>query len=318
MAQPLLPGYSVVIPCYGSERTLETVCLGLRNFFSSELPNVAWEIVLVNDDSPDGVQTVIDRLRKNPSFRIRAFRMIRNFGQHAALLAGMRQVRYSTTITMDDDGQHPLAPLAEAIRCFHEKKLHVLYLTPLKRGHGWVRDVLSNASKFCERWILGIRDAQEFSAYRIFRSEITAIADGMHTNDFCLSMLFEWGCSRVGTFPIEHKQRLAGRSGYNWRRLLTHWWRCTFSRTTRPLLFPLFLGCLLFPLGGVLLLFAPWNHFCLIPGALLFMGSLFFLSLGLFGEYLARIYKTTQGRPTYVLFSLDEDRVITERTSERI
>ncbi len=318
MAKPLLPGYSVVIPCYGSERTIETVCRAVRDFFEAELPAAAWEIVLVNDDSPDNVQAVIERLRQEAGLRIRAFRMVRNFGQHAALLARMRQVRYATAITMDDDGQHPLGPLAEAIRRFHEENLHVLYLTPLRRGHGWLRDALSDASKFCERWVLGIRNAQGFSAYRIFRSEIVAVADGMRTDDFCLSMLFEWGCSRVGTFPIEHRRRLAGRSGYDWRRLLTHWWRCTFSRTTRPLLFPLLVGGLLLPVGVALLLLAPWAPACLAPGALLFVGALLFLSLGILGEYLARIYRTTQGRPTYALFSLDEGRLVNDRSDERV
>lgn len=305
--KPLAPGYSVIIPCYGSEQTLGTVCADVRAFFAAELPDAAWELILVNDDSPDGVQSVIDRLRADPGNHVRAFRMVRNFGQHAATLAGIRQARYATSITMDDDGQHPLAPLADAIRRFHAENLHLLYLAPTKRGHGGFRDACSNVNKWCEKWILGLPDAQGQSAYRIFKTEVREAARFLTTPDFYIGAVLQWGCSRIGVCPIEHSPRLAGKSGYDFRKLLRHWWRCTFSQTVRPLLFAFGFGVLSGLAGVALLIVACWHETCLVPGLIFLIAGLQFLCLGLIGEYLGRAYQTTQGKPVYVLAPSEDE-----------
>ncbi len=303
----LQKGYSVIIPCYGSAKTISTVCANLKHFFTETYPVEGWEVILVNDDSPDNLQEVIDTLVQDPSYHIRAFRMIRNFGQHAATLAGMRQAMYDTSITTDDDGQHPLEPLADALKRFHEANCHLLLLTPLQRGHSPLRDLLSNCSKCCEEWLLGVKSARASSAYRVFKTEVRAIADELKTSDFNLSTLFTWGCSRVITYPIEHQARIAGKSGYNFTKLLTHWWKCTFAKSTRPLVFALVFAVILGCVGVILEVVAIWNHALFIPGLMLLLSALQFLVLGLMGEYLGRMYRTTQGQPAYVLAPKEDE-----------
>lgn len=300
------PTCSVVIPVYNGADTLELLIQRLGKV----LPNVAeaFEVIMVNDGSPDNSWEIIEQLAaKNPW--VVGIRLIRNFGQHNATLCGIRQARFETIVTMDDDLQNPpeeihllLAQLA--------KGYDVVYGVPRREQHGLWRDLASQATKIALKGAMGVGIARNVSAFRAFR---TQVRDGFaqYTGPFVsVDVLLTWGAARYSSVQVLHEPRAKGVSNYTFRKLVVHALNMITGFSTLPLRFASLLG-FAFTLFGIGVLFYVVGRY-LIEGTSVagfpFLASVIaifsgvqLLTLGIMGEYLARMYSRMMERPPYVV-----------------
>ena len=297
---------SVVIPVYRSEAILPELIRRLEPVLSVAAGN--FEVILVNDCSPDNSWEVISDLAGKYSW-IRTINLMRNYGQHNALLCGIREARYDVIVTIDDDLQHPpeeipklLAKLAEGY--------DVVYGTPEQEQHGFGRDLASWVTKLALQSVMGAEIARKVSAFRAFRAEVAKAFAHYGGAFVSIDVLLTWGTNRFALTTVRHERRKAGISGYTLRKLITHAMNMMTGFTTLPLQFASLVG-FAFTLFGIGVLFYVVGRYLWIGGSVpgfpflasaiaLFSGAQLF-ALGIIGEYLARMHFRMLGRPSYVV-----------------
>jgi undecaprenyl-phosphate 4-deoxy-4-formamido-L-arabinose transferase len=298
-------GVSVVIPVYGSEMTIEGLCERLVAVLrDSGMPH---EVVLVNDCSPDQVVSVIENLqRKHPCIRLVS--LMRNFGQHNAVLAGIRLARYAVTVTMDDDLQHP--PEAIPLLLAHlDQGFDVVYGCPKAEKHGFFRDMASVLMKGLIRRVMGVENARDICSFRVFRTQLRlAFADYCSPYVFIDAML-TWGTAKFSSIQVEHGERAGGKSGYSFNKLFMH----LLNMVTCFSVFPLHVASCI-GIATILFSLCVFAYIMVIrfmigrevPG-FAFLGTTIavfsgvqLFALGVVGEYLARVHVRLMNRPSYV------------------
>jgi glycosyltransferase involved in cell wall biosynthesis len=297
---------SVVIPVYRSEEILPELVRRLEGVLAAHADK--FELILVNDCSPDGSWNVICNLSRERSW-IRSVNLMRNYGQHNALLCGIRTARYGVIITMDDDLQHPPEEIPTLLAKLAEGP-DVVYGAPEQQQHGLGRDFASWITKLALQNVMGAEIARHVSAFRAFRREV-ARAFAHYSGAFVsIDVLLTWGTNRFALVRVRHEQRKAGVSGYTIRKLVTHAMNMMTGFSTVPLQFASIVG-FLFTLFGVGVLAFVVGRFLLfgrsVPGfaflasiIALFSGAQLF-ALGIIGEYLARMHFRMMERPSYVI-----------------
>jgi len=304
---PLAPRrVSVVIPVYRSEAILPELVLRLNAVLGGIADS--YELILVNDCSPDRSWDVISGLACQHSW-IRPFNLMRNYGQHNALLCGIRHVRYDVVITMDDDLQHPpeeipklLAKLAEGY--------DVVYGTPMAEQHGIGRNFASWITKIALQNVMGAEIARKVSAFRAFRAEVAKAFQHYGGAFVSIDVLLTWGTNRFAAIPVDHRPRKQGASGYTFRRLITHAMNMMTGFSTMPLQIASLVGFVFTLFGMAVLAYVVGRFLWLgrsVPGfpflasiIALFSGAQLF-ALGIIGEYLARMHFRMMDRPSYVV-----------------
>ena len=301
-------GISVVIPVYGSEKTIEPLYEELKQLFQRELPDSEYEIILVNDCSPDNVASVLKRIAANDP-RVRVYTFARNFGQHNATLFGIRQAKYSVTVTMDDDGQHNPADIPLLIRTLHERPERVIYACPLEENRGFFRSLASKLVKRIVNRVLGAQGTSSIASFRCFETSLRDMFADYSGSDVFVDALLSWGspCSSISS---NLRKRKAGESGYTLKKLVAHTMNLITSFSIIPLRIACLCGMILTFFGLISLLVVGIRFLCLgreVPGFLLLFSSLVTFSglqlvtLGIFGEYIGRIYLRQMQRPQYIL-----------------
>jgi glycosyltransferase involved in cell wall biosynthesis len=296
---------SIVIPVYNGAETLEP----LTRRLAAVLPGVAadFEVILVNDGSPDQSWPVINRLSCQYPW-VRGVNLMRNYGQHNATLCGVRMARGEVIVTMDDDLQHPpeeipllLAKLSEGY--------DVVYGVPQKRPHSWWRNGFSVLTKRVLASVMGIKTIRDIGAFRAFRAKLRDAFEGYCNPNVILDVLLSWGTGRFATVMVNHKPRETGTSNYNFARLLKVTMVVVTGFSTVPLRFASMLGFgfTLFGIAIFLYVLVATMLQGSIPGVpflasiiALFSGTQLF-ALGIIGEYLARIFDRSMDRPAYIV-----------------
>ena len=297
---------SVVVPVYNSEGSLPELCSRL----SGVLPEVAerYELILVNDGSRDGSWGVIKEQRTKYAW-VRGINLMRNYGQHNALLCGIREATGGVIITMDDDLQHPpeeipklLAKLAEG----HD----VVYGTPEHMQHGFFRNLASFVTKVALQSAMGAKTAKKVNAFRAFRRDVREAFAEYRSPFVSIDVLLTWGTTRFSAVPVRTEPRRVGKSNYTFGKLLTHALNMMTGFSTLPLQLASWIGFFFTLFGLAVFTFALVNYFIhggSVPGftflasvIAIFSGAQLF-ALGIIGEYLARMHFRTMDRPTYVL-----------------
>ena len=310
---------SVVIPVYRAEATLET----LYRQLVETLPALAadYEIIFVEDCGKDGSWAVISRLAAADP-KVRGLRMSRNYGQHNALLAGIRLARHDLILTMDDDLQHPVTEIATLLAKLGDND--VVYGAPLKEQHGLLRNLASRLTKIALAEAMGAETARSVSAFRIFR---TRLRDGFadYRSPFVsIDVLLTWTTSAFTAVRVKHTPRTEGVSGYTLRKLIQHAVNLMTGFTTLPLQVASVVGFAFVLFGFVILGVVLLNYLIrggVVPGfasvaslIVIFSGAQLF-ALGVIGEYLARMHFRTMDRPTYVVAETLGDRDATPQPS---
>ena len=300
------PSLSVVVPVYNSAASLEELVSRLEHVLDRLTGR--FELVLVNDGSTDGSWTALQALaQSHPS--VRAIHLRRNYGQHNALLCGIRAARYDVVVTMDDDLQNPpeeiprlLAKLAEGY--------DVVYGAPNQRQHGFWRHLASRVTKWVLQGTMGAEVARQVSAFRAFRLPTRDAFASYSAPSVCIDVLLTWGTSRFAAIPVRHAARSGGVSGYNVRRLIMHALTMMTGFSTLPLQLASIVGFVFTLFGLAVLVFVLgryWIHGGSVPGfpflasiIAIFSGAQLF-ALGIIGEYLARMHSRMMDRPSYAI-----------------
>jgi glycosyltransferase involved in cell wall biosynthesis len=300
------PGLSIVIPVYGSEESLPELVQRLKNALSPL--GEPYELVLVNDCSPDRSWEVISALAEQHSW-IRAINLMRNYGQHNALLCGIRAAQYAIIVTMDDDLQHPPEEIPKLLGKL-ARDYDVVYGIPEHEQHGLGRDIASMITKIALQNAMGAEIARNISAFRAFRSEVSGAFAHYEGSFVSIDVLLTWGTNRFAATPLRHDARRKGTSGYTVRKLITHAMNMMTGFSTLPLQFASLVG-FLFTLFGVGVLVYVMGRYLMHGGSVpgfpflasiiaLFSGAQLF-ALGIIGEYLARMHFRMMDRPSYAV-----------------
>ena len=308
--QVLRAGVSVLIPVYGSESILPELVRQLEEV----LPRLAsrYEVILVNDCSPDGSWHVICQLAGQYPW-LRPINLMRNYGQHNALLCGIRAAQYGVIVTMDDDLQHPPEEIPKLLAVLDEG-YDVVYGRPAQEQHGLLRDLASLTTKLALQNVMGAEIARQVSAFRAFRAGVANAFMHYKGPFVSIDVLLTWGTNRFAAIPVRHEPRRQGKSGYTLRKLVTHALNMMTGFSTKPLqlasligfAFTVFgFGVLCYVLVRYLLQGTPVQGFPFLASIIaLFSGAQLF-SLGIMGEYLARMHFRSMQKPPYVVRSAD-------------
>lgn len=298
---------SIVVPCYRSAETLPTLVARLNTVMSGL--TIRYEVILVVDGSPDGTWTAARRLAADHPATVRALHLARNYGQHNAIIAGVRAARHDVIVTMDDDLQHPPEEVPKLLAALTDD-LDVVYGVAEVEEHGWLRSLASRMVKTGMAGPIGVKNARMLSAFRAFRAFVQAGFDQVHGPHASVDVALSWTTTRVGAVTVRMSKREIGKSGYTFRRLLRHSVNMLLGYSTAPLRVVTYLG-LMVGLGGLVMLGRVlWLYFTdqiavagftTIASLVALFSSAQMISIGVVGEYIGRIHASGMGRPTYVI-----------------
>ncbi|MBO7412124.1 MAG: glycosyltransferase family 2 protein [Fibrobacter sp.] len=298
---------SFVIPCYRSENTIATVVQEIRDTVATR-PGTDYEIVLVNDCSPDNVWHVIRRLAAEDP-RIKGICLAKNFGQHSALMAGYGQTTGDYVVSLDDDGQTPatetfklvdkLEEGYDVVYGYHDHAFQHLF----RRFGTWVNKKMAEA-------IIGQPKTLRTTSFFIMRKFIVEeIVRYPHPFAYISGLVFR-ATKNLGNVEVQHRRRFEGRSGYTIAGLIGLWVNGFTAFSVKPLRAATYLGLLCAIVGfaaGIFVVYkklmfpeVPVGYTSLLA-TLLFIGGMLMLLLGLIGEYVGRIYISINQSPQYVV-----------------
>jgi undecaprenyl-phosphate 4-deoxy-4-formamido-L-arabinose transferase len=299
---------SVVIPVYNSEDTLPE----LLERLAAVLPRVAkqYEVILVNDGSRDRSWQVIQGLCATHPW-LRGIDLMRNYGQGNALLRGIHAARYEVTVTMDDDLQNPPEEIPLLLSEL-EQGYDIVYGYSESEGHDKRRTFASRLIKRIMRLIVKAPGIERSGPFRAF---LTALREGFarYKNPYVsIDVLISWSTTKYGYVPVRHEQRKAGRSNYTFGKLVTHTLNLLLGFSTLPLRLASWLGftitlfgvgVFLYVIGRMLLFGSPVQGFTFLASIISIFSGVQLFSLGIIGEYLARMYVQMMSRPVYTVRS---------------
>ena len=303
-SQPLTIHISVVIPVFRSREMLPRLHQRLVMAVSPLDPD--FELILVEDDGGDGSwESIVELSRHDP--RVHGIRLARNYGQHNALLSGIRAARGEIIITLDDDLQNPPEEIS-ALLVRLEEGFDVVYGTPESQQHGLMRNLASHITKLALQEAMGAQTARKVSSFRVFRARLRDAFAYYRSPSVNIDVLLTWGTTRFTAVPVKHEPRPSGQSGYTLRKLITHAINMMTGFSTLPLQVASLLG-LAFSIFGAGILVYVLSRYMLegtaVPGfpflasiIALFSGVQLF-ALGIIGEYLARMHFRSMDRPPY-------------------
>lgn len=298
-------GVSVVVPVYNSAGTLGT--LAERLVPALRATGRPFEVILVNDGSRDGSWAAISDLVR-VSGAIRGLNLMRNFGQHNALLAGVRAARYSVIVTMDDDLQHPPEEIP-ALLAKLDEGYDVVYGVPKRLPHSPWRNFTSRTTKRFMASAIGISGARQISAFRAFRTDLRRAFESYQSPTIFIDVLLSWGTTRFTSVKVRHDQRRVGRSNYTLGKLIRLAMTLLTGFSTKPLRLASFIGFGCTALGLLVLIYVVGRTLLQgsIPGfpflasiIAIFSGAQLF-ALGIIGEYIALTHNRLMERPVYVV-----------------
>ncbi len=304
------PILSFVIPCYRSEHTISDVIDRIIATVNSD-ERYDYEIICVNDCSPDStIHVLTEAAEKNQ--HITVVDLMRNFGQHAALMAGFGFVNGDIVICLDDDGQTMPEEVFKLIDKLNEGFDVVSAKYPVKKESLFRRLGSWTAVKVSEQMVgkpKGVLLNSYFVMRRIVLDEILKYPNPYPN----IQGLFLRVTRKIGNVEIEHQERKIGKSGYNFIKLLSLWMNGFTSFSEKPLRISSFLGFFCF-FGGIIFgtivvirkLLNPeiMLGYSSIMAVMLFMFGIILLMLGLMGEYIGRIYICINKAPQYVVRSV--------------
>ena len=242
---------------------------------------------------------------------IRAINLMRNYGQHNALLCGIRAAQHSVIVTMDDDLQHPPEEISKLL-AFLALGYDVVYGTPAQEQHGLLRDLASLTTKLALQNMMGAEIAGQVSAFRAFRAEVANAFRHYEGAFVSIDVLLTWGTNRFAATPVRHEPRAQGTSGYTFRMLFRHAMNMLTGFSTKPFQFASLVGFVFTLFGFGVLCYVLVRYFLQgtpVPGfpflasiIALFSGAQLF-ALGIMGEYLARMHFRSMQKPPYAVRS---------------
>ncbi|HWX19872.1 MAG TPA: glycosyltransferase family 2 protein [Candidatus Binatia bacterium] len=310
---------SVVVPVYNSQSILAALVERLAPVLAHLTDQ--YELLLINDGSRDQSWLAIEDLSTHHPW-VRGINLMRNYGQHNALLCGIRAALGQVIVTMDDDLQHPPEEIPKLLTKL-AKGFDVVYGFPEQQQHGLLRDISSELTKLALRSSMGVETARHVSAFRAFRAQARDAFANYHSPFVSIDVVLTWATTRFAAIKVRHDPRAAGASNYTFRKLVTHAMNMMTGFSTLPLQFANLLGLGCTGFGALVLLYVVGRFFLFgtsVPG-FSFLASIItifsgaqLVALGIIGEYLARMHFRMMERPTYVVGQQTPRQVAIDRS----
>lgn len=298
---------SYVIPCYRSMNTLEAVVEEIKEAMS-KLDKYTYEIILINDCSPDDTISTIRKICKEND-NIIGLDMAKNFGQHAALMAGFRHVTGDVVVCLDDDGQTP-ANEVDKLLAKIEEGYDVVYAKYEEKKHSAFRNLGSWMNKVMTEALLGKpKDLYVSSYFAARRYVIDEMARYNNAFPYVIGLVLRT-TNRICNVSVKHREREIGTSGYSLGKLLALWINGFTAFSVKPLRIATFGGVIVALAGFVYTIYIVVNKFINpeVPlgwsstmALILIIGGLILAVLGMIGEYIGRIYICLNNSPQYVI-----------------
>lgn len=300
---------SFVIPCYRSELTLEGVVKEIQDTMV-EMTKYSYEIILVNDCSPDNTYEVIRKLAKEND-NIKGLCLAKNFGQHSALMAGLREATGDITVCLDDDGQTPANQVGRLLDAI-ENGADVVYARYAHKKHSIFRNLGSRLNDRMTRSMLGKpKDLYVSSYFAAKRYVVDEMCRYTNAYPYVIGLVLRT-TKNIVNVDIEHRNREVGESGYTMGKLIGLWLNGFTSFSIKPLRFFTAVGAITACLGFLYGIYTIIKKLFIQPDGLVvgfsalmsvivFMGGLILLVLGLVGEYIGRMFISINNSPQYVI-----------------
>jgi glycosyltransferase involved in cell wall biosynthesis len=299
---------SMVIPVYKAENTLRELYCRIRAAIETLDPN--FELLLVEDCGGDASWSIIEEMATEDP-RVKGIQLSRNYGQHNALLCGIRAASGEVVITLDDDLQNPPEEIPGLLAKLNEG-YDVVYGTPKIGAHGFLRNQASRITKLALEGAMGAETASRVSAFRIFRTRIREAFSNYRSPAVNIDVLLTWGTTRFASLPVRLDERIEGESGYSLSKLINHAVNMMTGFSVRPLQLSSVLGFIFAAFGFLVMAFVLLRYLIIgstVPGftflasiIAIFSGVQLF-ALGIFGEYLARMHFRSMEQPPYTVHS---------------
>ena len=296
---------SFVIPCYGSEHAIQNVISDIKKTVSEHNP---YEIICVNDCSPDNVYSVLEKAAGEDE-NIKVINLARNFGQHCALMAGFHYVTGDIVVCLDDDGQTSPIDCYKLIEALNDCVDIAFAKYPSKKENVF-RLFGSWTAKKMGQWLCSLPPKIEFNSYfackRFIINEVVKYDNAYPFIDGLLIRV----SNKIVNIDIEHHEREYGKSGYSLRKLISLWMNEFTSFSVKPLRIATVCGSLLSLsslLYAVYIIIKKMLNadmpigYSSIMCAILFVGGMLMIMLGLIGEYIGRIYIVLNKSPQFVI-----------------
>ncbi len=298
---------SFVIPCYNSEKTIEDVVKEIETTIEKRGKD-DYEIVLVNDCSKDNVWEKIKSISKQNA-KVMGVCFAKNFGQHAALMAGYRKATGDIVVSLDDDGQTPADEVYSLIDKI-EEGYDVVYASYAHKKHSFARNLGTKMNNFMCEVLLGkpkkLMITSFFAAKKYIVDEIVK-----YENSYTyVPGLVLRTTKSIGTVPVCHREREVGSSGYSFAKLVALWVNGFTAFSVTPLRISMVMGMGSAVIGFIYLIYVIVNKFInpSVPlgwssttAILLLLGGMILFVLGMIGEYLGRVYISLNNAPQYVV-----------------
>lgn len=300
--------YSIVIPVYNSEATLEELCNRVQSVFEKITDNI--EIIFVDDGSYDSSWDKMKWLRSKDK-RVKIIQLMRNYGQHNALMCGFRFAQGEYVITMDDDLQNPPEEIPKLIDKISEE-YDLVYGEYMSKKHSWFRNTGSELIQLLYKKVFDVNN--NLTAFRIIKRELVESILKYDKNYVFIDGLLAWNTKKIGYIDVEHHERTSGRSGYNLKKLITLSMNMVTNFSIIPLQATSILGLLFAVIGfimGILFLIKkiifgiPVTGYTSLIVAITIFSGIQLLSLGLIGEYLGRVHLNVNNKPQFLIRKQD-------------
>jgi len=297
---------SVVVPVYRSAATLALLLQRLSAVLTPLCPR--FEVILVDDGSGDDTWAEIERLRTQYGVHLVAVQLMRNYGQHNALMCGLALARGEYVLTMDDDLQNPPEEIPKLLAHIRQHGLDLVYGCPPKREHAGWRNLGSKLVMHFYRSVF--RHPVTPSPFRVMRHQLAHSVQFYDLNFTFLDGLLAWCTNRIGGVEVEHHARAQGRSGYSIGKLLVLSLNLYTNFSLIPLQLVSGLGFVTALSGFAVGLYYLVQYFAAniaVPGfastiiAILILGGAQLLALGVIGEYVGRPHLNVNRKPQYVV-----------------
>lgn len=298
---------SFVIPCYRSALTLQKVTQEIEAAMAA-MGGYEYEVILVNDCSPDETFSVIRQLCENNS-RIKGINLAKNFGQHAALMAGFGYVTGDIVVCLDDDGQTPADEVGKLLAKL-EEGADVVYAEYEHKKHSLFRNFGSKLNELMTRVMLGKPKELYLSSYfAAKRFVIEEVVRYQNAYPYVIGLVLRT-TKNIVNVKVTHREREVGTSGYTMRKLINLWVNGFTSFSVKPLRIATMMGAFIAIMGFLYAIYTVVKKFVnpavpagfsALMSAILVIGGMLMLMMGLIGEYIGRIYVCINNSPQYVI-----------------
>lgn len=300
---------SFVIPCYRSAVTLPGVIKEIQDTMEG-LREYTYEIVLINDCSPDDTFETIEKLcRENEN--ITGINLAKNFGQHSALMAGFHHVTGDIVVCLDDDGQTPACEVGKLLKGI-EDGADVVYARYQHKHHSGFRNFGSHVNELMTRVMLGKpKDLAVSSYFAARRFVVEEMKRYSYAYPYVIGLVLR-STKNIINVDVNHRDREAGTSGYTLGKLLSLWFNGFTAFSVKPLRIA--------TMTGIICAFGGFSYgiytiikkifiqppdlvvgFSALMSVIVFMGGMLMLMMGLVGEYMGRMYISMNNSPQFVI-----------------